>query len=140
MLLEKIKTIGYKYFLVLVFVSILMIMLLNNLINAINMTSASNQNIFAYTVKVRDSVENLDEIFSRAEINVNVMVDSISNTYDKSKQKDEKYNLIYLESINGLIKSFLSDSSNFNGAWFVQWSFGRRVNGSLLLQAKRSNS
>lgn len=85
---------------------------------SINGMSRSNQNIFAYTVQVRDTVEQLDKIFERAEVNVNVMVDSISNSYDASRQQDRAYNIHFIDGINGLIKSVLSNSPSVDGSWF----------------------
>ena len=81
-------------------------------------TSDVNQNVFAYTVKVRDTVENLDKILERAELNISVMGDSISYSYDASKQQSEAYNLKFIEGVNGLVKSVLANSPGVDGAWF----------------------
>lgn len=104
----------------LIFISlslILLIGLLLYIINSVNIASTTEQNVFAYTVKVRDTVEEIDKIFERAEVNVNVMVDSISNSYDVSKQQDKAYNLHYLKEIDGLVKSVLTNSPNVDGSW-----------------------
>lgn len=78
----------------------------------------ANQRIFSYTIKVQNAVESLDKVLERAEVNVNVMVDSISNSYDVSKQQDKAYNLRFIEEINGLVKSVLWNSPKIDGSWF----------------------
>lgn len=88
------------------------------IISSINIMSRETKNIFDYTVKVRDSVEEIDKIFERAEVNVNVLSDSISNSYDSSRQQDKKYNMEYIKDIDGLIKSVLSNSPGIDGSWF----------------------
>lgn len=118
MVFEKIKNISYKSLLWLALALILIIGLLFFLYRNIDMVSKSNQDIFAYSVKVRNTVESLDKVFERAEVNVNVMADSISNSYNINKQQDKAYNLQYVEGINGLIKSVLSNSPGVDGSWF----------------------
>lgn len=88
------------------------------LLTSINMEAKKSQDVFAYTVKVRDTVEALDKIFERAEVNVNVMTDAIANSYDVSKQQNKSYNLHFTDGINGLIKSVLSNSPCVDGSWF----------------------
>lgn len=83
-----------------------------------DIASKTSKNIFTYTIKVRNSVDDLNKIFERAEVNVNVFVDSIFNSYDTNKQQDEKYNLQYTQSVDGLVKSILSNSPGVDGAWF----------------------
>jgi len=88
------------------------------IINSGNTVSKTDQDIFAYTVKIRTAVEELDKIFERAEINVNVMADSISNSYDIREQQDKAYNLKFIAGINGLVESVLSNSPSVDGSWF----------------------
>lgn len=118
MLSEKIKNLGCKPFLLILFIFVLLIWLLFSINNNINIASEENLNIFSYTVKVRDTVEELDKVFERAEVNVSVMADSISNSYDASKQQDKTYNMHFIEGINGLVQSVLLNSPNVNGSWF----------------------
>lgn len=115
---ENLKKISYKYLLCVISALVLLAGLFFYINNIINFASEENQYIFSYTVKVRDSIEELDKIFERAEVNVNVMGDSISNSYNSSKQQNEAYNLSFIEGINGLIKSVLSNSPGVDGAWF----------------------
>lgn len=86
--------------------------------NSINSISDNNENILRYFVKVKDTVEEIDKVFERSEVNVNVLVDFISNSYDDKKQKDKAYNFGYLKQIDWLIKSILYNSPGVNGAWF----------------------
>lgn len=88
------------------------------IINSITSTSSINENVFSYTIKVRNSVEELDRILESAEINTNVLADAISNSYDSSKQLNEAYNMQYIKSIDGLIRAALGNSPGVDGSWF----------------------
>lgn len=78
----------------------------------------NNQETINYIVKIRNAYEEIDQILERAEVNTNVMVDSIANTYDTKKSTDKNYNLAFTNNLNGLIQSVLSNSPSVNGAWF----------------------
>lgn len=106
-----------KYALITLIV-ILICVLFVLVINTSRILSASNQNIFGYSVKVKDAIEKIDKIFERSEVNVNVLVDSIFNSYDIRKQQDKTYNLQYVKSIDNLVKSALSNSPGVDGCWF----------------------
>lgn len=110
--------IKYRYYIGLALALITLIWLLFFILKSANMASKTNQDIFAYTVKVQEAFEELDKVFERAEVNVNVMVDSISHSYNISKRLDKTYNLQFIDGINGLVKSVLSNSPNVNGSWF----------------------
>lgn len=112
------KNANSKQHLWLGFSLVLQIILLIFIANSFNVWSETSQDAFAYTVKVRDTVEQLDKIFERAEVNVNVMVDSISNSYNVNRQQDKKYNLGFVNNLDGLLKSVLSNSPGVNGSWF----------------------
>lgn len=118
MFFKNFKKFSYKSYLWPIVTLFLLVTLLFAIINSIRMDGKTDQDLFAYTVKVRDAVEEIDKIFERAEVNVNVMVDSISNSYDASKQQDKAYNLHFIENIDGLIKSVLSNSPSVDGSWF----------------------
>lgn len=100
------------------FAFVMLLLVLFSISNGRNLASDSHKDIFAYTVKVRNAVEGLDVIFERAEVNVNMMVDSISNSYDANKQQDKAYNLRFIQGIDGLLKSVLSNSPSIDGSWF----------------------
>lgn len=118
MLFEQIKASLQKKIWPLASVLILFVILFGFITNCINIASKANQDIFAFTIKVRDSVEELDKVFERAEVNVNVMVDSIANSYDTSRQGNEAYNVSFVNATNGLVKSVLVNSPNVDGSWF----------------------
>lgn len=115
-MLLKIKE-NIKYILY-VLIILLLIALLCFINTSVKMASETNNNTFSYIVKVRDTVEEIDKIFERAEVNVNVLADAISNSYDTSRQQDKNYNLAYVKSIDGLVKSVLVNSPNVDGDWF----------------------
>lgn len=118
MLFEKIKNISPKYLLKLTPVIIMLVILLVVIIVSLNMISGINQNTFSYTVKIQDAVEEVDKIFERAELNVNLMTDAISSSYDLHKQQDREYNLQYVKGLDGFIMAALASSPSASGAWF----------------------
>lgn len=132
MLLKYIKSVKPKYLVLPALVLIFLIILLLFIISNVSVATNDNQNIFAYTVKVHNTVENLDKIFERAEVNVNVMVDTIASSYDVSKQQNKSYNLNYVQSINGLVKSVLANSPSVDGSWF-------QINADLPFSARAYN-
>lgn len=116
--IKGIKNINYKYCIYVALALIIFGGFLLYIVNCTNLESENNQDIFAYSVKVRDSFEQLDQVFERAELSVNLMVDAIANSYDTNKQKNKSYNLSFIKNFNGLIKSVLSNSPSIDGAWF----------------------
>lgn len=118
MLFNKKFNFNYQYILWSAFIVLLLIGLLLFIFDSINITSKAYQNVFAYTVKVQSAYEKIDSIFERAEVNVNVLVDSISSSYNINKQQDRDYNLQYIKSIDDLIRSVLMNSPGVNGCWF----------------------
>lgn len=108
----------YIHILLVTILSMILIWSMFFIVSSVNLMSNATKNIFDYTVKVRNSVEEIDKIFERAEVNVNVLADSISNSYDSSRQQDRKYNMQYIKEIDGLIKSVLSNSPGIDGSWF----------------------
>lgn len=117
-LFEKFKEVNYKYFLWLGSAAIVLIVLLFLIFSSINLMNIGNQKVYAYTIKVHDMVEKLDMIFERAELNVNVMSDTIATSYNVNKLNDKAYNMHYIEDIDSLVKSALANSPNVNGSWF----------------------
>lgn len=118
MLFKLFESIRNKRLLAGLFIVILFVVFLFLLIININSMSKSDRDIFAYTVKVRDAVEEIDKIFERAELNVYLMSDSIASSYDETKQKNESYNMQFVKDMDGLIKSVLANSPGVNGSWF----------------------
>lgn len=98
--------------------SIVLLLLFIFIIVSVNKASSSAQDIFSYSMQIRNAAQKLDEIVYRAQVNVNVMADSISNVYDIKKQNDLLYNMDFIENINGLVRSVLSTSTDISGSWF----------------------
>lgn len=107
-----------KKILVLIISLIIIISSLFFIKNNIDSASKTNRNIFSYIIKVRNSTEELDKTLESAEINTNVLADSISNSYDASKQYNEAYNMQYIKNIDGLIRAVLGNSPGVDGSWF----------------------
>lgn len=118
LLFKNNQNINYKFISCIALAVILLLSVLLFTINSINVASTTNENIFSYTIKIRDAVEEIDKIFERAELNVNGLVDSISNSYDINKQQDKAYNMQYIKSIDSLIESVLPNSPGVDGDWF----------------------
>lgn len=97
---------------------LLLVGLLIFIVKHIDGINQSNKNILSYSIKVQNSIESLDKIFERAEVNLNVFVDAIYDSYNIDRQQDKDYNLHYINSIDSLVKSVLSNSPNVDGAWF----------------------
>lgn len=118
MFLKKIRNLKYSDVVIPIVVFLLLAGLLFFVMGSLQMVSQTNKNNFAYTVKIRDTLEEIDKIVERAEVNVNVFATAISESYDISKLRDEKYNLNYLNKIDTLNKSVLINSPGVDGAWF----------------------
>lgn len=82
------------------------------------MTNNDALNLFEYVVQIRSSSECLDQIFERAEVNLNVLTGSIVNSYNVSKLHDKDYNFSYVKNIDPVLKSVLTNSPSVMGAWF----------------------
>lgn len=86
--------------------------------NCIKLVNESNTNNFAYTVKVRNTSEEIDKITQKAEINVTTIRNIIKETYDINRLYDKKYNIEYVKNVDILIKSILKNTPGVNGAWY----------------------
>lgn len=117
-MLEKIKKVSLKNIIGIVVVIIPIVGFLFFMFDGVIKSHIINKNIFAYSVKVRDSVEEIDKIVERAEVNVNAMADSIASSYDIGKQKDKNYNLAYIKQTDRLVQSILQNSPGIDGSWF----------------------
>lgn len=88
------------------------------IVNTAKLSDNDANNLFEYVVQVRSASEFLDKIFERAEVNLDVMVDSIAASYDINKFKDKSYNLNFVKSTDPLVKSVLNNTPSVTGAWF----------------------
>lgn len=118
-MLKKIKEISFKRIIGITAVTIPIIVFTFFTLDGVSKAHFVNKNLFAYAVKVRNSIEEVDKIIERAEINVNMMSDSIASSYDISKQKDKNYNINYIRQTDGLMQSALSNSPGIDGTWFL---------------------
>ena len=112
------KKIEFDQIFPLILVILLIIGLVSFVFESINIAASINKNTFTYMVKARGTLEEIDKIFERAEVNVNVLSDTISNTYDINRQRDKGYNFRYIKQINGLVKAVLANAPGVDGAWF----------------------
>lgn len=97
---------------------LLLVSFLFFVVESLQIASETNENTFSYTVKIRRSIEEIDKVFERAEVNVNILADTIANTYDINKQNDKAYNFKYIKETDGLVKSVLGNSPGVYGTWF----------------------
>lgn len=107
------KLVLFFMLLVIFFISLLIFIVVS-----IKSAEKTNNNAFAYTIKVQNAYEELDMIFERAEVNLNVLADSISNSYNTDLQQNKEYNIHYIKNLDGLIKSVLINSPGTDGCWF----------------------
>lgn len=116
--LNKIKSLNIKYLLIGIVLLFLLVELLLFINNSVSLSNSDVKNLFEYVVQIRSSSECLDKIFERAEVNVKVMTDSISGSYDVSKLQDKNYNLHFVKDTDSLVKSVLNNTPSITGAWF----------------------
>lgn len=88
------------------------------IVNCVKLVNESNAKNFAYTVKVRDTIEEIDKIVERAEINIETASQIIYQTYDTSKLHDRAYNLTYIKQVDALNKALLINTPGVNGSWY----------------------
>lgn len=86
--------------------------------NSIRVFSETNETNFSYSSKVVATMEELDKIVERGEVNLDVLVDSVALIYDVNKANDFEYNKVFIERFNVLTKSALINSPGANGIWF----------------------
>lgn len=119
MLLKKLKEISFKKIIGITAFTIPIIIFTFFTLDGVTKAHIVNKNLFAYGVKIRNSVEEVDRILERAESNVNMMSDSIASSYEVSKQNDRNYNFNYIKQTDGLMQSALANSPGIDGAWFL---------------------
>ena len=112
------KNIKYADVLIPIIVFLLLVGLLFFVIGSLQIVSRTNKNNFTYTVKVRNTIEEIDKIVERAEVNLDVLVSDVAISYDTSKLNNEKYNISYVNGLGTLIRSVLMNSPSIDGAWF----------------------
>ena len=101
-----------------ILVVLLMIEFLFFIRSSINIVSETNKNNFIYTIKVRNTIEQIDKIIERGEVNLDVLVDIIQRTYDINKLHYEEYNISYINNLDLLTESALINSPGISGIWF----------------------
>ena len=87
-------------------------------VKSINSVYETNRNNFEYSIKMRNTVEELDKIVERAGVNLDVFADTISIVYDTSKQNDAAYNIEFVKRLDIVTKAVLMNSPGIDGAWF----------------------
>lgn len=85
---------------------------------SIKSVSKTNENNFSYSIKIRNTIDKIDSVFDRAEINIKTLNDLVVESYDLSKQHDIKYNKKYIKQLDLITKSVLINSPNVSGVWF----------------------
>lgn len=108
----------FKDFALIIFILVLFAWLLSFVVGSLNRIAVTNQNNFAYTIKVKNAYEEIDKVFERSELSANILVDSIATSYDVDRRLDKSYNLNYIKNIDHLVKSVLANSPGISGCWF----------------------
>lgn len=85
---------------------------------SLNIVSETSKNNFAYTTKIKDSVEEVDKIVESAQLNINVFSDFVELSYQAGKLYNEDYNRKYLIDVDMLVKAMLVNSPGVDGSWF----------------------
>lgn len=92
--------------------------LLYIIVNCTYKASKVERDILSYSIKVKNSVEEIDKIFERSEVNINLLSESILNSYDAKQLQNKGYNLNYVKNLDGLIRSVLANTPGVDGVWF----------------------
>lgn len=85
---------------------------------SIKVVSETSKNNFSYAVKFRDTIEEVDKIVERAQVNINVLADAVAITYNDKKLYSERYNLSVIKNFDLLTKAALVNSPGVDGIWF----------------------
>lgn len=101
-----------------ILVALLLFGLVNFVIDSLKIVSETNRNNFIYTVKLRDSLSQIDTIVEGADTNLNVFSGYINDSYDIEKLYSKKYNDSFVHNLDFLTKSVLINSPGVDGAWF----------------------
>lgn len=118
MLFEKLKN-TKLHPLVLFIIFILLFTIFFGLITGyLKLASEASKSTFEYVIGIREKLEKIDRILEPAETNINVLADTIANSYDINRQNDKKYNFDYIKSTDALVKAVLTNSPNASGSWF----------------------
>lgn len=115
---KKLNKVSYMSVALPLLIFLLMLALLKLVVNSVNVVSQTNKENFVYTVKIRNSINEMDSIINRAGINLYSFVYAVSQTYEDDKLYNQEYNVKYLKFIDVLVKSTLVSSPGVNGAWF----------------------
>ncbi len=118
MLFVKLKDLVKKYLAEIIISALVMLSILAFLIINVDVAHKSDVKIFSYSVMVRNTVEEMDKVFERAEVNLNVLSDSIANSYNSSRRHDKTYNMHFVSDLDSFIKSVLMNSPGVDGSWF----------------------
>lgn len=114
----KLRQTKYLNYAIPILILLLLVQFLLFVINSVKIVSDTNKNNFVYTIKVRDSIEEIDKIVERAEVNLSLVNDVIALTYNISNQNDVTYNYDYLNKVDSLVKSALINTPGVTGTWF----------------------
>lgn len=114
----KFKQTRYLNYAIPLLILLLLVQFLLFVINSVKIVSDTNKNNFVYTIKVRDSIEEIDKIVERAEVNLSLINDIIAQTYDINNLNNKKYNYDYIYKVDSLIKSALINTPGVTGTWF----------------------
>lgn len=112
------KNTNYINIILYVLVVLLLFGMFRFIFYCINLVSETNQNNIAHTIKIRNSLEEVDKIVDRAEVNLDVLSDNIKILYDIHKLHDKKYNAEFINKLDLMTNAALINSPGVNGVWF----------------------
>lgn len=118
LVLNQFKSLDKRYLFLVVILAFLLVELFVFINDSVNLSNLDAKNLFEYVVKVRSSSECLDKIFEQAELSLNVLADSMTNSYDVNNFRDKGYNFRFIKSIDPVLKSVLTNSPGASGTWF----------------------
>lgn len=86
-------------------------------LESIYTASKTSEENFDYAVKVRDAIEQIDVIIERAEVNLNLFSNVVTETYDINRRLNLDYNFEFFCRTEALLKSMIANTPGVDGAW-----------------------
>lgn len=104
--------------------------LLTLVINNTRLMAETSKTNFLYTIKIRDTIEEVDKIVERAEVNLEMYAKTIYGPYDISQINNSSYNEEMVKRLDPLTALVLENSPGVTGVWFqykVSVPFGNKT-------------
>lgn len=109
-----------KYINLIIYILVILLFfgLFRFIVNTVHLVSETNQNNFAYTIKTRNSIEEIDKVVEHSDVNLDILAKYITLAYNPSKLHDTSYNKQFISGLAKPIEAILLNTPGIDGAWF----------------------